>query len=150
MKKVFATVLVILSMFTFITFASADDAANVPVPSGIVGVGIPFNLQGDTAFLLKHQNFGAGIGTDLASVYNGMITIRAEALAIVDKASNQSSQFVGIGPMVNIPNIIQKLGGTWSMKVINPSIGIMPFYNLAGGKDSIDVGVVVSIIKLTF
>ena len=133
------------------TLTMADDSANVPAPSGIVGMGLPFNLQGDTGFLLKHQNFGVGIGMDLASVANGMITIRAEAMAIADKTGSQSSQFVGIGPMVNIPNIIQKMGGTWSMKVLNPSIGIMPFYNLSSsGKEALDVGIVLSIVKLTF
>ncbi len=162
MKKMFVATLMILALIGFASVAVADDTT-APAPSGAalttpsvtaIGAGMPINLSGDTVFLVKNQNFGVGLGADLATAFDGILTVRAEAVAIVDKSSGQSSEFIGIGPMVNIPKLITKAGGTWSLPVINPSLGVMPFYSLAGNSSGtgskFDAGIVLSIIQVKF
>jgi len=107
-----------------------------------------FNLQGDTAYLVKARTLAAGVGTDIASMYNGMITLRIEAVATPATSDAGSGTFVGAGPMINIPKLITRFGGQWQANVINPSVGVMPLYDF--NNKVVEAGIVVSVIRITF
>jgi len=118
--------------------ATPDDALQL---SGI-------NLQGDTAYLIRGKALAVGVGTDIAKMYDGLLTLRIEAVAPQKTETNSGAVFIGAGPMLNIPKLVTRLGGQWTAGVINPAFGIMPLYDFRTGK--IDAGFIVSIIRATF
>ena len=106
------------------------------------------NLQGDTTYLFKAGTMAPGIGSDIASMYKGLLTLRVEAIAVPATINTPSRNMFGIGPMVNVPKLISRMGGEWQAKVVNPSIGVMPLYDF--NNKTYDVGLVVSIIRIDF
>ena len=102
-----------------------------------------FNLQGDTAYLVVANEFAVGVGIDIASIYEGMITVRAEALT-----PQSGALVVGAGIMANVPKVINKLGGSWISSTINPSVGVVPVYDF--NNKVFDVGIVLAVINIKF
>ncbi len=104
---------------------------------------LPINLTGDTIYLCKSGTWGVGAGMDLAS-WKGVVTLRPEI-----SASDTDASFVGAGVFLNIPKLFSMISGvTWNASYINPSLGIVPGYDF--GKNQPDVGIVLSIVQVTF
>lgn len=118
-------------------------AEPAPAFNTILG-GLPFNLEGDTIYLIDGKSFGAGVGIDLAS-YKGVVTLRGE---LTSTTTETTSTFAGAGLMVNIPQLFTMMGATWNASYINPSIGVVPGWDF--GANKFDVGVVLSILKVEF
>lgn len=141
--------LAILALSGFTTAANAEDvAAPAPTADDALKIFPSLNLQGDTAYLITKKSLAVGVGVDLATIYDGMITLRAEAIVPEKAADAETTTMFGIGPMLNIPKLITRAGGEWTAKIFNPSIGVMPFYDFR--TKAYDVGVVVSIIRVEF
>lgn len=119
-------------------------AEPAPAFNTILG-GLPFNLEGDTIYLIDGESFGAGVGVDIAT-YKGLLTLRGE---VTSTNAADTSIFAGTGLMLNIPTLLSLIPGvTWNASYINPSIGVVPGWDF--GSDKFDVGVVLSIIQVTF
>jgi len=111
----------------------------------------PINLQGDTVYLLTRKDFGIGIGWTVATLYKDVIEIRAESVfPIVGDGSNTT--LIGAGFGLNIPKLIDALGGTWLMPTITSSIGILGLYdfNSVSETDEIEPAIYLTILKVTF
>lgn len=104
---------------------------------------LPINLTGDTIYLARAGTWGAGIGMDFAS-WKGVLTLRAEA-----SASDVEGGFLGVGVFLNIPKLVSLISDTeWNAAYFNPSIGVVPGFDF--GLNQVDVGLVLSIIQVTF
>jgi hypothetical protein len=124
--------------------ARADDGVNIFTFS-------PINLQGDTIYLMSRKDFGIGLGWTVATLYNNVIEIRAESVfPIVGDGS--STTLIGAGFGLNIPKLIESLGGTWLMPTITSSIGILGLYdfNAVSETDEIEPAIYLTILKVTF
>lgn len=144
MKKLLIALMIILVL---VVSGQAFAADSGPAPSDDLAFpGI--NLQGDTAYLFRAKTLAVGVGSDIATLYNGVVTLRLEAITAPASADLGGSTLIGTGAMVNLPKLITRLGGQWQAKVINPSVGVMPLYDFRNSK--YDVGLVVSVIRIDF
>jgi len=110
----------------------------------------PINIQGDTIYLLSRQDFGMGIGWNVASIAD-VVEVRAETVfPIVGDGS--ASTLLGAGIGVNIPKLIEKLGGTWILENITSSIGVLALYDFNADEESekIEPAIYLTIIKVNF
>jgi len=135
-----------LVIFASLAFAQAPAVSPTPKKAApdfqTLTSTLPINLNGDTLYRVRGGSFDGGLGIDLAS-YKGLVTLRAEA-----SQSVEGSPFSGIGLMLNIPALVNMIGANWQAGAINPSIGIVPGYDF--GQKRVDVGVVLSVISVTF
>lgn len=109
---------------------------------------LPFNLNGDTLYSPKTGSFDVGVGMDLIS-FKGFLNIRAEAAGSV----NDALGFVGVGPMINVPALVNLIpGAAWVPGLLNPSIGVVVGGNFGGnsGKTGADYRIVLSILNVQF
>lgn len=107
-----------------------------------LGTGLPIQLNGDTLYRIRGNQWDAAVGIDLAS-WKNLITLRAEL-----SQSVEGNPFSGVGLFVNIPTLVNKIAGSrWEAGAINPSVGVVP--GVAWG-NGFDVAVVLSIISVTF
>jgi hypothetical protein len=110
----------------------------------------PLNLQGDTIYLLSRQDFGMGIGWTIATLQE-FVEIRAESVfPIVGEGSN--STLVGVGVGMNIPKLVEKLGGQWFLSGITSSIGVLGLmdFNATSEKDEIEPAIYLTVVKVKF
>ncbi|MDA8082298.1 MAG: hypothetical protein M0024_01405 [Nitrospiraceae bacterium] len=140
--------LLLTTLFVIAAFATSFAADGPPATPNDALQLSGINLQGDTAYLVRGKALAVGVGSDVATMYDGLLTVRVEAIAPQQTQQNDGVLFVGMGPMINIPKLVTRLGGQWTAGVINPSFGVMPLYDFRAGK--IDAGLVVSIIRVTF
>ena len=138
MKRMLAILAaVILVSSVFILPANAEDVA-------FAGL----NLQGDTAYLFTHKAFAAGIGTDIISIKDGLVTIRGEILQTKATGIDKSVTVAGGAAMINLPKLANHFGAAWIAKTINPSVGPFAGYDFKSKK--LAVGAIVTIIKIAF
>ncbi len=137
----------LMTLFVIACFGTAFAADTPPSTNDALQLS-GINLQGDTAYLVRGKALAVGVGSDVATMYDGLLTVRVEAVAPQQTETNAGVLFVGMGPMINIPKLVTRLGGQWTAGVINPSFGVMPLYDFRSGK--VDAGLIVSIIKVTF
>jgi len=110
----------------------------------------PVNIQGDTIYLLSRQDFGMGLGWNVASIAD-IVELRAETVfPIVGDGS--ASTLLGVGAGVNLPKLIEKLGGEWILKNITSSIGVLALYDFNADEESeqIEPAIYLTIIKVNF
>jgi hypothetical protein len=110
----------------------------------------PLNLQGDTIYLLSRQDFGMGIGWTIATLQE-FIEIRAESVfPIVGDGS--SATLIGVGVGVNIPKLVEKLGGQWFLSGITSSIGLLGLmdFNAQDSVDNIEPAIYLTVVKVKF
>lgn len=149
MKRISVIVgMVLIVALMFVSFALAQAPAISPTPKAMapnfatLADTLSINLNGDTLYRIRGNSFDGGLGIDLAN-YKGFVTLRAEL-----SQSTEGSPFSGVGFMLNIPSLLNMLGTSWQAGAINPSIGIVPGYDF--GQKRFDIGVVLSIISVTF
>jgi hypothetical protein len=108
-------------------------------------------VQGDTVYLFDRQDFGIGIGWNIASLFDGIMELRAETVFPV-VGDGSTTTLVGPGVGFNIPKAIEKLGGEWLLPSITSSIGVLGLwdFNAADGEDDFQPAIYLTILKVTF
>jgi hypothetical protein len=110
---------------------------------GLIGEGIPIQLDGDSLYIVRNNTFAGGIGLDLAT-YQGLVSLRGEIAQ-----GGEGSPFVGVGAFVNIPKLLNLIPGmSWQAGAINPSIGVVPGFDFT--QERFDWAIVLSIISIAF
>lgn len=110
----------------------------------------PLNIQGDTVYLFSRKDFGMGIGITVATLQQ-FLEIRAETVfPIVGDGS--SSTLVGVGAGVNIPKLVEKLGGEWILQGITSSIGVLGLmdFNATDAQHEIEPAIYLTVVKVKF
>src|SRR4030067_2414554 len=86
------------------------------------------NLQGDVLYLLSEGQFAVGAGTTIATIYD-VFEVRG---VFVDPLPDSNDNKAGLGVGLNLVKVINKVGGSWLLNGINPSVGITALTNLSG------------------
>lgn len=106
------------------------------------------NLQGDTMYLPKHGQFALGVGTTIASLdKDGIVSIRGEVATTV---GGETHTLVGGGIGVNIPKLVEKLGGSWILKAFTVDIFTAVMMDMSASKFTAEPIIGVSILKVNF
>lgn len=132
----------ILAVAILLMAVSAQAADLITSPYGLSNIE-GLNLQADILYLPSTGNFGAGLGTNIATIYD-VLDIRGEFVKPVD-GDNTSRAGIGLG--VNIPKLIGKLKGNFLLDNINASIGIVGLLNLDGNAH-MEPGIYLTVIKV--
>ena len=144
MKKIIYIFVFVLSLF----FTGSGYAGNLtpfpaqPEPQPVIDL-FPISFQGDTLYLPRQGTIAIGVSTVLATAYNSLFELRAEAATTSDK-----EPLFGLGIGVNIPILFKDvLHFNWSYGVINPSLSVMGVMKL-GKKNIIEPAVCLTIIRI--
>ena len=103
------------------------------------------NLQGDVLYLLSEGQFAVGAGTTIASIYD-IVEIRG---VFVDPLPDEIDNKAGLGIGLNLVKLINKVGGSWLLNGINPSVGVTALTNL-NGTAHIQPAIYVSAVSVSF
>ena len=103
------------------------------------------NLTGDILYLPSSGQFAVGAGTTIATVYD-IFEIRG---VFVDPLPDEVDNKAGLGIGVNLVKVINKVGGSWLIGGINPSVGVTALTNLTG-QAHIEPAVYVSAVSVSF
>lgn len=114
MKKFILAVMMIVSM------AISAGAAEIKM-NGL-------NLQGDLLYLPSSGSFAVGAGSTIAIV-NNFVEVRG---VLVSEVTKEQENKAGIGVGINLPKLINYLGGLWLEDNINASVGATALINLDG------------------
>lgn len=134
MKKLILTGIMVLIM------------AGVAGAEGVVFNGL--NLNGDIIFLpLKDNKMALAVGTQIATIKDGLIELRAEYVPPVLQSGDPSRTYIGMGVGLNIRKAIEEAGGAWVLDKINSSAGAVA---LIDSEMSPTVGVYVTIVRVEF
>lgn len=90
----------------------------------------PLNLNGDTLYLPQRGAFAVGVGTTIATVYEGIVELRLEGAKVV--GNDTDPNLIGAGVGVKVRPLIEMLGGQWVMEKLNTSIGVVGLFNFNG------------------
>lgn len=106
------------------------------------------NASGDAAYLY-HLGFAGGIGSDIVSYKDGLVTLRGQALWAVDSAERgKNNMVVGAGLMLDMVKAVTKTQGQWKLGPFKPKVG--PFIGYDFGNRRMDWGVVLQMLKVEF
>lgn len=155
MKKLFSIIFcLVLCLFAFNVWADSTAATTTTAPATTITTNTstpitlgPINVGGDTIFVTgggATRGFAAGVGMDIASAYNGILKIHADA-AVTTGANTMN--LLGLGPQVNVTQLISHLSGWTWMANFNTAIGIEPLINL-NGTVKIKPAIVLSILQI--
>lgn len=100
------------------------------------------NVSGDTLYLPSSGSFAVGIGTDLARV-NDFVDIRG---VLVTEVTKDQDNKAGLGVGINLPRLINKIGGSWIADNVNASVGVTALVNLDGNAH-IEPAVYISLVN---
>lgn len=103
------------------------------------------NLQGDILYLPSSGHFAVGAGTTIATVYD-IFEVRG---VFVDPLPDSNDNKAGLGIGVNLVKVINKVGGSWLIGGVNPSVGVTALTNLTG-QAHIEPAVYVSAVSVSF
>lgn len=105
------------------------------------------NLSGDTGYLYK-IGFCAGIGSDLLSFKNDLVTLRGEVLWPSSSAIDAQTLVGGLGAMLDIMQASGYVKGQWKLGPIQPKMG--PFVGYDFQNHRIAWGGLLQIVKVVF
>jgi hypothetical protein len=125
--------------------------APVPTPSLLADFKLqPNNLSGDFGLMFApgaKGTFAAGIGLDLISYKQGLLTARAQAF--FPTGDDSAVAVGGVSVMCNLLQLVNYIpSSSWVAKTINPSIGFFGGYDFVNGRPTI--GPMISIINVPF
>src|SRR3990167_1273776 len=103
------------------------------------------NLQGDILYLPSAGHFAVGAGTTIATIYD-IFEVRG---VFVDPLPDSNDNKAGLGVGLNLVKVINKVGGSWLLNGINPSVGVTALTNL-NGSAHIEPAVFVSAVSVQF
>ena len=135
MKLLRLWILILILVFGTIGTCIAQDKINL---QGL-------NLTGDILYLPSSGQFAVGAGTTIATVYD-IFEIRG---VFVDPLPDEVDNKAGLGIGVNLVKVINKVGGSWLIGGINPSVGVTALTNLTG-QAHIEPAVYVSAVSVSF
>ena len=135
MKLLRLWILILILVFGTIGTCIAQDKINL---QGL-------NLTGDILYLPSSGHFAAGAGTTIATVYD-IFEVRG---VFVDPLPDSNDNKAGLGIGVNLVKVINKVGGSWLIGGINPSVGVTALTNLTG-QAHIEPAVYVSAVSVSF
>lgn len=153
MKKrilILALTLSIAAVFAIAGGAFAEDPAGnlsaVPTAQAGDSLGI-MNLNGTTYYIPALGAVAVGSGIEFASLQDGLVGIRGEAVTTVGDEDQKTLFGLGVG--VNLPKLFERAGGKWAANIFNPSVNAAIFTSLSGGvKPYFAIGVNVITIRL--
>jgi len=137
MKRILLTVLMILCLAVP---AMADET-----PSTISWPGL--NINGDTG-LLNKVGLCAGVGTDLLSFKQDLITLRAELLWPKNATADAQNLIGGGGVMIDIVKALGYTKTQWKLGPIQPKIG--PFAGWDFSNKKVAWGGLLQVIRASF
>ncbi len=123
MKKLILTILLVMCMTTPVM---ADDTLSTISWPG-------FNVNGDTG-LLYEIGLCAGIGTDLLSFKQDLITLRAELLWPKNATADAENVIGGGGVMLDIVKALGYTKAQWKLGPIQPKLGPFTGYDFSNKK----------------
>lgn len=135
MKLLRLWILILILVFGTIGTCIAQDKINL---QGL-------NLTGDILYLPSSGQFAVGAGTTIATVYD-IFEVRG---VFVDPLPDSNDNKAGLGIGVNLVKVINKVGGSWLIGGINPSVGVTALTNLTG-QAHIEPAVYVSAVSVSF
>lgn len=141
MKNILIAFMLICSLF--VVNVRADEILIGDTSSGVKMLSP--NLDGDMLYILDY-GLAFGAGYTIASAYHNIFILRGE---IAFTTEGDERNFYGAGVGINIPSLVKKLGGTWSMSTINAEIGILGMANF-NSKVEVKPAAYLSIIKMKF
>ena len=103
------------------------------------------NLSGDLLYLMSEGQFAVGAGTTIATLYD-IAEIRG---VFVDPLPDQIENKAGLGIGLNVVKVINKLGGSWLINTVNPSVGVTALTNI-NGKAHIEPAAYISAVNVVF
>ncbi len=111
------------------------------------------NLSGDFGLVYEsgiNGTLALGVGLDVLSYKQGLVTLRAQAFLPSGSVLNQeNATILGASVLVNLIQLAGQVPDTtWLAKAINPSIGLFMGYDFVSGKPA--VGPMISIINIPF
>jgi len=131
MKKILLTVLMSLILCSF---AYADTLSFAPA------------IDGSILYDLQEGALVPVVGLQLATAFDGLLEVRG--MVIGDPQSLSELNKIGVGIGVNLVILTNKLGQTWTAKIINPTVGIAPIYSLSD--KTMGIGIYATIVKIEF
>ena len=133
---------ILLSMLFVLLFQGVVYAIEPTLQPSTVNF-FPINLQGDTLYLPSQGTFAIGASTLLATAYNNLFELRAEAAA-----TNKGEALFGIGLGLNIPVLFHDIfKANWTYGVINPSLSVMGVMKF-GNKTTVMPALGLTIIRI--
>jgi hypothetical protein len=115
-----------------------------------------FGVSGDLVYLMTGDvGVHPAIGLDLATVYEGVIKIRALGV-YTDNIDTDLPDLLGIGAGVDVKKAIERSGGTWVAETVTPTVGVVSMLNLSNTgepaelKNKMHFGFWVSLISVKF
>jgi len=105
-----------------------------------------FSLNGDLLYLFDGEIVSGGIGLNLASMFDGLIELRAEFVPVKEK---YGSDRAGAGVGLNVQKAVERLGGQWIANPIVPSIGVLGLLNL-NGTTRLEGAIYLSVLQVKF
>ena len=97
----------------------------------------------DVMYLLKQHKFVAGVGVDIARIYD-LVNIRGQ---YVSDFKGESKDLIGGGVGLDVVKVVEKLGGEWMLRNITASVGISCLVDLRT-KPELEPALYATIIKL--
>jgi len=107
------------------------------------------NLNGDTLYLPKSGSFAIGVGSTVATMYEGIVELRIEGAYTIKEGQ---PNMLGAGVGVKLRPLVEMLGGSWAMDKLNSSVGVVGLFNLNGAVQGgiFEPAIYVTIIGLQF
>lgn len=145
MKKIFLVLLLVIMAHG----SPLPSCSNLSYAGEQPAITIPnLNASGDVAYLY-HLGFAGGVGADIVSYKDGLITLRGQALWAVDSDEREKNNAViGVGLMLDVIKVVAKTQGQWQIGYIKPKIG--PFVGYDFGNKRMDWGVVMQMLRIDF
>jgi hypothetical protein len=130
----------VLLTWAILAIASASEAqqAAPPPATGESAALLAFpglNLNGDVFYFLRTGTFGAGATFTVAMLYDGLGELKIAWVKPVNAPTEPDRYGAGLG--VNLPKLVEKLGGQWAAKGINSSVGLMGLVPVGGSAGAI-------------
>jgi hypothetical protein len=105
-----------------------------------------FSVDADTLYIISQNEVTAGIGMNIASIYDGLVELRVETTVPVNA---NVDTMAGVGAGLNIKKAIELIGGDWKSETLVPSLGILGLVNL-NETASLEAAIYLSVIQIDF
>lgn len=129
----------VILMWFLVPIVRADDTPTVSWPG--------LNINGDTA-LLNKVGLCAGIGTDLLSIKQDLVTLRAELLWPKNATADAKNLIGGGGAMLDVVKALGYTKAQWKLGPIQPKIG--PFVGGDFSNKKIAWGGILQVVRASF
>lgn len=127
MKRRLMIVIAVLTLALSVGISEASDI------NFIGSAELPINLGGDTA-ILYNMGWCNGIGIDMVSWKEDLITLRGELLWPYTATTDAPKTIAGAAVMIDVAKALGYTKGTWKLGPIQPKIGPVGGYDFSNQK----------------